>query len=265
MSMADTQDPAPGRVHLTIDDGVALITIDNPARRNVMDLAMRDVFHDHLEATLADDAVRAVILSGTGGNFCAGGDISGMNETALECRQRLKRLHRIVRQIAYAEKPVIAACEGFVAGNGLSIAAASDIVVAASDAKFICSFVRIGLVPDTAALWFLPQRMGLGRAKLAMISGDPLSGSEAVASGLADIEVAPGKALEEARAIAERLRRSGPLAIGMTKALLARAPMSLDEALKAETDAQAVLFTSRDFAEGRAAFREKRPARFEGK
>lgn len=253
------------KVHLAVEDGVALITIDNPARRNVMDLAMRDVFHDHLAATLADDAVRVVILTGTGGNFCAGGDISGMNETALECRVRLKRLHRIVRQIAYAEKPVISATEGFVAGNGLSIAAASDIVVTASDAKFICSFVRIGLVPDTAALWFLPQRMGLGRAKLAMMTGEPLSGSEAVASGLADIEVAPGKALEEARAVAERLRRSGPLAVGMTKALLARAPMSLDEALKAETDAQAVLFTSRDFAEGRAAFREKRPARFEGR
>lgn len=265
MRMNEKADNGGGEVHLAIENGIAQITIDNPTRRNVMDLAMRDVFHDHLQATLADDAVRAVILTGTGGNFCAGGDISGMSETALECRARLKRLHRIVRQIAYAEKPVIAATEGFVAGNGMSIAAASDIVVTASDAKFICSFVKIGLVPDTAALWFLPQRMGLGRAKLAMMTGEALTGSEAVASGLADIEAAPGKALEEAYAVAERLRRAGPLAVGMTKSLLARAPMSLDEALKAETDAQAVLFTSRDFAEGRAAFREKRPARFEGK
>lgn len=254
-----------GSVHLSVEEGIALISIDNPARRNVMDLPMRDVFHDHLEAAFADDAVRVVILTGVGGNFCAGGDISGMNETALECRARLKRLHRIVRQIAYAEKPVIAATEGFVAGNGLSIAAASDVVVTASDARFICSFVKIGLVPDTAALWFLPQRMGLGRAKIAMMTGEPLSGSQAVASGLADIEVSPGRALDEAYAVAERLRRAGPLAVGMTKALLARAPISLDEALKAETDAQAVLFTSRDFAEGRAAFREKRPARFEGR
>lgn len=256
---------AQGAVHIAVEDGIARITIDNPARRNVMDLPMRDVFHDHLASSLADDAVRVVIITGTGGHFCAGGDISGMNETALECRTRLKRLHRIVRQIAYAEKPIIAATEGFVAGNGLSIAAACDIVVTATDARFICSFARIGLVPDTAALWFLPQRMGLGRARLAMMTAAPLSGAEAVASGLADIEAAPGEALAEAYAVAERLRTSGPLAVGMTKALLARAPMSLDEALKAEIDAQAVLFTSRDFAEGRAAFREKRPARFEGK
>jgi enoyl-CoA hydratase/carnithine racemase len=120
-------------------------------------------------------------------------------------------------------------------------------------------------VPDTAALWFLPQRMGLGRAKLAMMTGEPLSGTEAVAAGLADVEAAPGEALDGAYRVAERLMKAGPLAVGMTKALLARAPMSLDEALRAETDAQAVLFTSEDFAEGRAAFREKRPAKFEGR
>jgi enoyl-CoA hydratase/carnithine racemase len=181
-----------GTIGYGVTDGIALITIDNPARRNVMDLAMRDVFHDRLAEALGDAAVRVVITTGAGGNFCAGGDISGMTETALECRQRLKRLHRIPRLIAYAEKPVVAATEGVVAGNGLSIAAASDVVVAASDARFICSFVKLGLVPDTAALWFLPQRMGLGRAKLAMMTGEPLSGTEAVAAGLADQETMPG-------------------------------------------------------------------------
>jgi enoyl-CoA hydratase/carnithine racemase len=261
-NLADTVE---GTVHLEIDGGVARLTIDNPRRRNMMNLAMREVFHDHLAAALEDKTVRVVIITGTEGNFCAGGDITGMNETPVESRHRLKRLHRIVRLIAYAEKPVIAATEGFVAGNGLSIAAASDVVVTASDAKFICSFVKIGLVPDTAALWFLPQRMGLGRAKLAMMTGEPMSGTQAVASGLADIEVEPGQALERACEVAASLMKAGPLGIGMTKALLARAPMSLDESLKAETDAQAVLFATEDFAEGRAAFLEKRPAKFQGK
>ncbi|WP_170984244.1 enoyl-CoA hydratase/isomerase family protein [Rhodoligotrophos defluvii] len=263
--MSSVSQASSGVVHLSVDDGIALITIDNASRRNTMDLPMRDVFHDHLAAALSDDAVRVVILTGAGGNFCAGGDISGMNETALQCRRRLQKLHRIVRQIAYAEKPVIAATEGVVAGNGLSLAAASDFVVTASDAKFICAFVKIGLVPDTAALWYLPQRMGLGRAKLAMMTGETFSGTHAVRAGLADIEVTPGRALEEAYVLAEKLKRVGPLAVGMTKSLLARAPLSLEEALKAETDAQAILFTSQDFAEGRAAFREKRPARFEGR
>lgn len=254
-----------GTVHLAVADGIARLTIDNPARRNVMDLPMRDLFHDHLAAALEDEAVRVVVVTGVQGNFCAGGDITGMTETPIESRARLKRLHRIVRLIAYAEKPVICATEGYVAGNGLSIAAASDVVVTASDAKFICSFVKIGLVPDTGALWFLPARMGLGRAKLAMMTGEPIAGRDAVASGLADIEAEPGRALEVAQETAASLMKAGPLAVGMTKSLLARMPMSLDEALKSEIEAQAVLFASEDFAEGRAAFLEKRPAEFRGK
>jgi 2-(1,2-epoxy-1,2-dihydrophenyl)acetyl-CoA isomerase len=265
MEMNASEEPRAETVLLDVAGGKAVVTIDNPRRRNMMTLAMREVFHDHLAAALADPAVRVVILAGRDGNFCAGADITGMNETGVEARERLKRLHRIVRLIAFSEKPVITVAEGFVAGNGLSIAAASDFTVADPEARFICSFVRLGLVPDTGALWFLPQRMGLGRARLAMMAAEPIVGPEAVASGLADILSQPGKALEEAHALADRLMKAGPLAIGMTKALLARNPQSLDEALKAETDAQAVLFTSQDFQEGRKAFLEKRPARFEGR
>jgi len=254
-----------GEVTLSVNDNIAQITINNPSRRNMMNLDMRDQFYDHLVLALDDDDVRVIIFTGSEGNFCAGGDISGMNETALQCRTRIRKLHRIVRLIAYSEKPIITAAEGFVVGNGLSIAASTDFVVTASDAKFICSFVKIGLIPDTAALWFLPQRMGLGRAKLAMMTGEKFSGTKAVETGLADIETEPGKALERAYELAQTLSKVGPLAVGMTKSLLARAPMSLDESLKAEIDAQAVLFTSDDFAEGRASFLEKRPARFQGK
>jgi enoyl-CoA hydratase/carnithine racemase len=256
---------SPGRIHLHREGGIARLVIDNPARRNSMDLALRDVFHDLLAEALEDPEVRVLILRGAGGHFCAGGDVQGMQETAVECRARLQRLHRIVRLIAFAEKPVIAATEGVVAGNGLSFAAASDIVVTASDARFISAFVRIGLVPDTGALWLLPRRMGLGRAKLLMMSGKPMSGSEAVASGLADVETEPGGALARAEEIAADLMKVAPLAVGMTKALIARNPETLDEALKAEIDAQAVLFTTEDFAEGRAAFAEKRPPDFKAR
>jgi enoyl-CoA hydratase/carnithine racemase len=255
-----------GTVHSETADGVAVITLDNPARRNAIDLGLREALYDAVAAAMEDDAVRVLILTGKDGVFSSGGDISSMaGVTGVGARQRLARIHRVVRLLISGEKPVIAAVEGYAIGAGLSLAAACDIVVTAHDAKWACSFNKIGLMPDAGAGWTLPLRIGLGRARLVMMTGDTFDGRQAAEMGLAEIVCEPGQAMAQARALAEKLKSAGPLALGMTKAMLARMPQTLDEALKAEADAQAILFTSEDSQEGRTAFLEKRKPRFTGR
>jgi enoyl-CoA hydratase/carnithine racemase len=263
MSKGPGQD---GTVHTETTDGVAVIELDNPARRNAIDLTLREALFDAVSAAMEDDAVRVLILTGRNGVFSSGSDISSMaGVTGVSARKRLARIHRLIRLLVSGEKPVIAAVEGYAIGAGLSLAAACDIVITAHDAKWACSFNKVGLMPDAGAGWVLPLRIGLGRARLVMMTADSFDGRAAAEMGLAEIICEPGEALAEARAVAAKLRAAAPLAIGMTKAMLARMPQTLDEALKTEADAQAILFTSDDFEEGRTAFLEKRKPDFRGR
>jgi 2-(1,2-epoxy-1,2-dihydrophenyl)acetyl-CoA isomerase len=255
-----------GTVHTSVADGVTVIELDNPARRNAIDLSLREALFDAVSDAMQDDAVRVLILTGKDGVFSSGGDISSMaGVTGVGARERLARIHRLIRLLISGEKPVIAAVEGFAIGAGLSLAAACDIVVTAEDAKWACSFNKVGLMPDAGAGWVLPLRIGLGRARMVMMTADTFDGRAAADMGLAEIVCAPGQALMEARAVAAKLSVAAPLALGMTKAVLARMPQSLDDALKTEADAQAILFTSEDFEEGRTAFLEKRKPAFKGR
>ncbi len=245
---------------------VCLLTLNEPARRNALSLPMREALHDRLAEALADPAVRVVVITGAEGRFCAGGDLRSMaGVTAPAARDRLRRAHRLVRLILRGDKPVIAAVEGDAAGAGLSLAAACDLVIAAEDARFIAAFDKVGLLPDLGALWTVPARIGSGAARRLLLLGETFDGPTAAACGLVDRLAAPGAVLEEALAAAERLARGAPLAIAGVKALLARAPQSLDALLDSEAEAQAVLFASDDFAEGRQAFLDKRKPRFEGR
>lgn len=248
-------------------DGVLELTLHNPRRRNALAAPLREALMRHLEDGLADPACRAIILTGAGGHFCAGGDITAMGrQTPLESRARMMRTsHHLVRLLVEGETPVIAAVEGHAAGAGLSLASACDIVVAARDATFTCSFNRIGLVPDLGAAWTLPRRIGLGPAKLLMFRGRPLGAEEAARLGLVEELADPGRALEQARAIARDIAAVAPLSNAMAKQLLARSQGSLSDALKAEADAQALLRETEDHREGREAFFAKRPPRFVGR
>lgn len=253
-------------VTIDYDDAIAIVTIDFVQRRNALSIEVREALYEALFAVMADPDCRAIVLTGAGGCFCAGGDLSSMEGlTGIKGRARLARVHRLVRLLLEGEKPVIAAVEGWAVGAGMSLAAACDVVVAASDAQFACSFNKVGLLPDLGAAYVLPLRMGLGRARLAMMTGDTLTAEAAERAGLVEIVTAPGQALAEALALARRLAEAAPAALGLTKALLARMPQPLDEMLRAEADAQALLFTTEDFAEGRAAFLEKRKPRFSGR
>ncbi len=248
------------------DGPVLILTLNYPERRNALSLPLRAALIEALTAAMAEPACRAIVIHGAEGNFSSGGDISSMEGvTGVGGRERLNNVHRLIRLLVTGEKPVIAAVEGYAFGAGLSLAAACDIVVASRAAKFGCSFNRIGLVPDLGAAWTLPLRMGLGRAKHIMLRGQTFGAEEAEHWGLAEVLCEPGKALAEAVAIGQEVAAVSPLSNGFTKALLARMPRDLDEMLRAEADAQAVLFTSADFDEGRRAFLEKRKPRFEGR
>ncbi len=246
-------------------DGVLELELRYARRRNALASGLKSALIAGLERGMADPACRAIVISGAGGHFCAGGDISGMSGvSAISGRRRMSLSHHLIRLLVHGDKPVIAAVEGHAAGAGLSLAAACDIVVAARTATFTCSFNKIGLVPDLGAAWTLPRRMGLGAAKIVMLLGQPLDGAAAERLRLVDRLSEPGEALQDARAMARQLTATAPLSAAMSKALLARSFGSLDELLRAEADAQGILFATEDSAEGRAAFMEKRTPRFSG-
>lgn len=249
------------------DAAVVTLTMNAVSRRNALSLDLRAELDRAMTDAMADPSCRVIVLTGRGGHFSAGGDISGMGGVdAISGRRRLDGAHRILRTMITGEKPVIAAVEGFAVGAGLSLAAAADIVVAARTAKFACSFNRLGLVPDIGAAFTLPLRLGMGRARYVMLTGDTFDAETAERWGLVETLAEEGGALPSARELAQRLAtQTAPLSNAFTKRLLARMPGSLEDLLRAEADSQAALYTSEDFAAGRAAFLEKRKPVFEGR
>lgn len=247
-------------------DAVLVLRLRNAARRNALSLQLRAELIDALEQGMAEASVRVIVLTGDGGHFCSGGDIASMEGVdGLGGRERMRRAQRLVRLITQGEKPVIAAVEGHAAGAGMSLAAACDIVVAARDARFACTFNRIGLAPDLGAAWTLPLRIGMGRARLLMLSGRTIDAVTAERYGLVELVSAPGESLEAAMALAREMSTTAPLSNAFAKALLARMPADLDAVLQAEADAQGLLYATADFAEGRDAFLAKRQPRFTGR
>jgi 2-(1,2-epoxy-1,2-dihydrophenyl)acetyl-CoA isomerase len=243
-----------------------IIRLNNPAKRNALSLDLRAALIAAVKDAMADDAVRALVLTGSGGTFCAGGDISSMHNVAgVAGRQRLANLHELVRLMVAGPKPVIAAVEGYAYGAGMSLALLCDQVVTASDAKFCCSFNKVGLMPDMAALWTVPQRVNAGWTRRLLMLAEEIDGETAGRIGLADQVVAPGEALGAALALADRFASLAPLPVGFIKSTLARGPQPLEALLAQEADGQALLFNSADFAEGRDAFLEKRQPVFKGR
>ena len=240
----------------------AVLTLDYPARRNALAMPMRVALLAALDAIEADRGVRAIVLTGAGGTFCAGGDISGMDAADLAAgRERFRIGHAVVRLLVQGSKPVVAAIEGACVGAGLALALCCDTIVAATDAQFAAGFGAIGLVGDFGLLHTLPARVGQGRARQMLLYGDRIDTAAAYAAGLVDHVVSPGTALAAALDRAGRFATAAPLPIALTKQWLGR---GLDAVLAWERDTQAALFQTADHREGRAAFLAKRKPDFSG-
>ncbi len=266
--MNDTHSPRPDPVLVRTEsrDGLTIVTLDNPTLRNALSRPLLLQLVDVLEALRVDEACRAVVLTGVGGHFCSGGDVSGMSaqRTLPMGRERMVVAHRIVRLLTGMGKPVVAAVEGYAAGAGFSLALATDQVVGSATAKFVSSFAKVNLLPDLGLLWTLPQRIGLARARRLILSARVVAADEALAIGLIDEKVDEGAALARACEVAREMSAHGPIAGALVKAAYARGIGALEDALACELDNQAALYLTQDHREAVAAFLEKRAPVFRG-
>jgi enoyl-CoA hydratase/carnithine racemase len=249
-----------GPVLVDDDAAVRTVTLNRPEKRNAIDIELRIALAEAIESADADPTIRAIIVTGAGPMFSSGGDISTMQRMPAErALDRIRLAQNVIRAIWSTPKPVLAAVEGSAHGAGTALAAACDRVVAARDATFATTFTNIGLAGDMGTFVSLPARIGAARTRQMLLLPAPISAPEALSLGLIDAVAEPGQALESARCDARRLAAGPRRAYGVIKALLAN-PGTIDpiELLKREAVCQSELFDTDDFAEGIAAFRQKR-------
>jgi 2-(1,2-epoxy-1,2-dihydrophenyl)acetyl-CoA isomerase len=253
-------------VEVTRDGAVMTLTLNRPDVLNALNQAV----HDGLRAALKDARkpdVRAVVVTGAGRGFCVGQDLTEFREAPGDIGGRLRgSYHPNILALRRLEKPVIAAVNGSAAGAGLSLAFACDLRLAADVATFVPAFVNVALVPDSGSSYFATRLLGYARAFEWLASGRPLPAPEAHAWGLVSEVVETDRLAARASELAAELAALPTKAVGMTKRLLDRAAtIRLEEQLELEAQLQTVATQSEDFAEGVAAFLEKRKPRFSGR
>jgi enoyl-CoA hydratase/carnithine racemase len=261
--------PTSFRYALDPEAGVATLTLDRPDRLNALTFEVYDELRRAFYALHDEEAVRVVVLTGSGRGFCSGGDVEDIIGRLFERDMRgLLEFTRmtcdLVMSIRRCRKPVIGALNGTVAGAGAVIATACDLRVAAESAKIAYLFTRVGLSgADMGAAWMLPRIVGLSKATELLMTGDFISADEAHRIGLYNRVVAEGTALEAAMDLAKQLSRGPSFALEITKDALNReASMDLAGALEAEAQIQAALMLHPDFRESYRAFVEKRDPEF---
>lgn len=255
-----------------VADGVAVITLDRPDVLNAFDADLGRRTLDAVLRAAGDAGVRCIALTGAGRAFCAGEDLGALAEgyergEAPELGKTLEeRYNPLIRAVRGAPKPVVAALNGVAAGAGVSLALACDVRIASEHAKLSLAFVRVGLVPDSGALWFLQRSIGAARAFELAMTGRVLDAEECRALGLVD-EVVPAGDFEAAwRQRAAALAAGPTRAYALLKELAAlSAAATLDEALDAEVRLQTEAGRTADHLEGVRAFLAKRAPRFEGR
>lgn len=252
------------------NNGLTTITLDRPEKLNAFAGTMRQELRDALMRSERDAATRAVVITGAGRAFCAGGDVEAMSALQRErdttAFQALLDAGRdVILTIAAMEKPVVAAINGVAAGAGCNLALACDYRIASSKAKLGETFIRIGLHPDWGGTWLLPRLVGRSRAFELCATGRMVDAAEALAIGMIDRMVEPEALADEVAAFASVLAAAPPIALrGLKRALAAGDRNSLSAQLELEASHQIAAFQSGDATEGMTAFFEKRPARFNG-
>ena len=243
--------------------GVGVATLNRPAVRNAIDEQTRAELQAILERVASDTSIKALVLTGNGQAFCAGGDISAM-------RQRLgappgqlggsgwlrqRRLHGMIGALHSLEKPTIAAVNGAAAGLGMDLALCCDFIVASEQAFFTMSYVARGLIPDGGGLYFLPRRVGLPKAKELIFTARRVLADEALQIGMADRVVAPDELIPNAVAWAAELGSGGGTALALSKSILDQTfELTADQAFALGAQAQAICYTTDEHQAAVAAF-----------
>jgi len=251
------------------DGSIHRLTLNRPARRNALTPDLARALAQEIEQIEEAADARVILLSGAGGHFCAGLDLS--EPPSLPTATRVERLDPYawvgtwVRTILSCEKPVVAAVNGPAAGAGFGLALACDVRIVASSARMTAGYVRRGLSPDAGVSWLLPRHVGLARASDILLTGRDLDAAEAERIGLAAHVVADAEFADRVRALAAQLASGPPVAHALTKRLLVRTfDTPLDVALRDELVYIKQCFETADVAEAISAFREKRRPSFRG-
>lgn len=251
------------------DSGVAEITLDRPEAGNAMNLALLDALNEAVEVVTADPRTRAILLTGTGRNFCVGGDIKEFSEDetgSVSLNQLVDRLHHAVMRLADHSAPVVVAAQGASAGAGLSLVAGADLAIAGRSATFTLGYPGIGLTADGGATWFLPRVVGLRRTQELAFTGRRLTAVEAERFGLVVGVLDDDALINEAQAMSQRIAAGPTQAFGAIKRLLAgQCGSTLHAQLEAEHCEIVSARRCRDAQEGVSAFLTRRQPHFMGK
>lgn len=256
--MDDTTHWDDAGVRFEAGDGVAVLTLNRPQRRNAIDLPMRAALAEVLHHVARTPEIRALVLTGAGGSFCAGGDIGSMRDRKPdidEARQRMRDAGEVAVMLSTLDRPVIAAVDGPAYGAGFGLALAADFILGTDRARFCASFIRIGLIPDCLLHHSLPRWVSPARARELVFSGREVSAQEALDLGILFRLCTADALLDEAVALAGRFRHASPVALAQSKAILNRVhTLDLREVAEAEATAQALCLETTAHREAAARF-----------
>lgn len=254
-------------IQLDVRDGVAVLTLNRPEKRNAISDDMRTELIDALERVTADRKIRALVLTGSGKGFCAGGDVAGMQrrmdappgEVGFNGWTRQQRVHHSVALLHNMPKPVIAAVNGGANGLGADLAMACDLVIASSAASFTWSYIHRGLIPDGGGMYFLPRRVGLANAKQLIFGGRKVEADEALQLGIADrLSASPESLVDEAVAWAAEMSHGSATALALGKSILNQTfELTADQVFAQGSQAQGICYTSSEHRESVMAFLAK--------
>lgn len=256
-------------VSLAVSDGLARLTLDRADARNTINLELARDLHHATEELAANESIRAVLLSASGGTFCAGGDLKSFHaqkDMASHLHEVTSYLHPAIENLDRVHAPVVAAVRGAAAGAGLGLACVADIVLASTTARFVSAYTKIGLTPDGSTSWSLPRLVGLRRALELTLTNRVLDADEACDWGIVTRVVDDEQLDKEAEAIATELA-SGPTGAYAGARRLIRDSLQRDniaEHLTAEQDVIVEAAHQDNAREGISAFLEKRQPRFGG-
>lgn len=253
-------------IEMKVDAGIATIYLNRPEKRNAMSDDMRKQFIAALEHVAADKAIRALVLTGNGKGFCAGGDITGMErrmsaptgEIAFNGWHRQQGVHHAQSLLHTMPKPTIAAVNGAASGLGADTALACDFIMASDAASFTWSYIHRGIIPDGGGMYFLPRRVGLVRAKELIFSGRKVEAAEGAQLGIVDCTVDADSLVAKAQAWARELSKGSSTALALGKTILNQSfELSANQVFAQGSQAQGICYTSTEHREAVMAFLAK--------